>query len=40
VLRQIERQLSVADRLAACIDDPRDPTSTVHRLVGSSAFGC
>jgi hypothetical protein len=28
VLRQIERRLSVANRLAACIDDPRDPAST------------
>ena len=27
VLREIERRLSVADRLAACIDDPRDPDS-------------
>jgi Transposase DDE domain group 1 len=32
VLREIERRLSVADRLAACIDDPRDPGSTVHTL--------
>src|SRR5512133_2316770 len=31
VLREIERRLSV-DRLAACIDDPRDPGSTVHTL--------
>jgi hypothetical protein len=30
VLREIERRLSVADRLAACIDDPRDVASTVH----------
>src|SRR5512134_2277142 len=32
VLGEIERRLSVADRLAACIDDPRDPGSTVHTL--------
>src|SRR5512133_1374889 len=32
VLREIERRLEVADRLAACIDDPRDPASTVHTL--------
>ena len=32
VLREIERRLSVADRLAVCIDDPRDPESTVHTL--------
>ena len=30
VLREIERRLSVAERLAACLDDPRDPDSTVH----------
>jgi hypothetical protein len=32
VLREIERRLEVADRLAACIDDPRDPGSTVYTL--------
>jgi hypothetical protein len=30
LLREIERRLSVTDRLAARIDDPRDPASTVH----------
>ena len=30
VLRAIEQRLNVADRLAGCIDDPRDPGSTVH----------
>ena len=30
VLHEIERRLEVADRFAACIDDPRDPGSTVH----------
>src|SRR5512143_3572562 len=30
VLREIEQRLKVADRLAACIDDPRDPDSIVH----------
>ena len=30
VLRQIERRLS-SHRLAACIDDPRDPASTGTR---------
>ena len=29
VLREIEHRLNVADRLAACIDDPRDPASSV-----------
>ena len=32
VLREIEQRLKVADRLAACIDDPRDPDSIVHTL--------
>ena len=38
VLRQIERRLLVADRLAACIDDPRDPASTVHTLADIIRF--
>jgi Transposase DDE domain group 1 len=32
ILREIERRLRVAERLAACIADPRDPARTVHRL--------
>ena len=31
-LREVERRLGVADRLAACIDDPRDPTRTLHSM--------
>src|SRR5512132_1089726 len=38
VLREIERRLSVADRLAACIDDPRDSESTVHTLADIIRF--
>ena len=38
VLRQIERRLEVADRLAACIEDPRDPDSTVHTLADIIRF--
>jgi hypothetical protein len=38
VLREIERRLSVADRLAACIDDPRDPGSTVYTLADIIRF--
>ena len=38
VLREIERRLSVADRLAACIEDPRDPDSTVHTLADIIRF--
>ena len=32
VLREIEQRLNVAQRLAACIRDPRDPSRVVHRL--------
>src|SRR6266542_4176605 len=38
VLREIERRLKVADRLAACIDDPRDPGSTVHTVADIIRF--
>jgi hypothetical protein len=31
-LREVERRLGVADRLAACIDDPRDPARTLHGM--------
>src|SRR5512132_265897 len=38
VLREIERRREVADRLAACIDDPRDSESTVHTLADIIRF--
>src|SRR5512134_971997 len=38
VLREIERRLAVAERLAACIDDPRNPGSTVHPLADIIRF--
>src|SRR6266496_623020 len=38
VLREIEQRLKVADRLAACIDDPRDPGSTVYTLADIIRF--
>ena len=38
VLREIERRLSIADRLAACIDDPRDPGGTVHTVADIIRF--
>lgn len=38
VLREIERRLKVAERLAACIDDPRDPGSTRHTLADLIRF--
>ena len=31
-LREIERRLAIADRLAACLKDPRMPEKVVHRL--------
>ena len=38
VLHEIERRLEVADRFAACIDDPRDPGSTVHPVADIIRF--
>ena len=38
VVREIERRLGIADRLAACIADPRDPGSTVHPLADIIRF--
>jgi Transposase DDE domain group 1 len=38
VLRAIEQRLKVAERLAACIDDPRDPASTVHTIADIIRF--
>jgi hypothetical protein len=38
VLREIERRLGIADRLAACIDDPRHPHGTVHTLADIIRF--
>src|SRR5512132_3550897 len=38
VLREIDRRLEVADRLAACIEDRRDPDSTVHTLADIIRF--
>ena len=38
VLREIEQRLKVADRLAACIKDPRDPGSTVHTVADIIRF--
>ena len=31
-LREIEKQLGIADRLATCLGDPRTPGRVVHRL--------
>src|SRR5512135_310905 len=38
VLREIEQRLKGADRLAACIDDPRDPDGTVHTVADIIRF--
>lgn len=38
VPREVERRLRVAERLAACIEDPRDPTRTVHTLADIIGF--
>lgn len=38
VLREIEQRLKVAERLAGCIDDPRDPASTVHTIADIIRF--
>jgi hypothetical protein len=38
VLREIEQRLKVAERLAACIDDPRDPASTAHTIADIIRF--
>jgi hypothetical protein len=32
LLREVERRLGLADRLAACLKDPRAPEKVVHRL--------
>lgn len=37
-LREVERRLDVAGRLAACIDDPRDPARTVHSVADILRF--
>ena len=31
-LREVERRLGIADRLAACLDDPRNPEGIRHSL--------
>jgi hypothetical protein len=37
-LREIEQRLGIADRLAACIEDPRDPDQVTHRLTDIIRF--
>jgi hypothetical protein len=38
VLREVEKRLGVADRLAACIRDPRDPDLITHSLADMIRF--
>jgi hypothetical protein len=38
VLREIEQRLKVAERFASCIDDPRNPASTVHTIADIIRF--
>jgi len=38
VLREIERRAGLADRLAGCLEDPRDPVRTQHTLADMIRF--
>jgi len=38
ILREVEKRLGVADRLAACIRDPRDPDLITHSLADMIRF--
>src|SRR5664279_1269168 len=38
VLREVEQRLRVADRLAACIQDPRSPDQITHSLADIIRF--
>src|SRR5215213_4552846 len=38
VLREVERRLGIADRLAACIDDPRAPERVRHGIASILRF--
>ena len=41
LLREVEQRLRVADRMAACIEDPRAPDLITHKpWRTSSGFGC
>jgi Transposase DDE domain group 1 len=37
LLAAIEQRLNIAERLAACLEDPRDPERVRHELAESSA---
>ena len=38
VLREVEQRLRVADRMAACIEDPRAPDQITHSLAAIIRF--
>ena len=38
VLREVERRLGVAERLARCLDDPREPALVTHSLADMVRF--
>jgi hypothetical protein len=38
LLAHIERRLGIAERLARCIDDPRDPAAVQHSVVEMTRF--
>jgi hypothetical protein len=39
-LREIERRVGIANRLAACANDPRAPERVPHSLTATCAFAC
>jgi Transposase DDE domain group 1 len=39
LLAAVERRLKIAERLAACIEDPRDPDRGVHQVAEMLATG-
>jgi len=38
VLREVEQRLGMADRLAACVTDPRDPQRVIHSIADIMRF--
>jgi hypothetical protein len=39
-LREVERRVGIANRLAACTNDPRAPERVRHGLTATCAFAC
>jgi hypothetical protein len=40
LLSAVEQRLRVADRLAACLEDPRDPDRVRHELADTAIAPC